>query len=843
MKTVSIPLARGWRFIKADDPSAGADLTMQAMSDLLDRADKGDCSGAPRFAWAEPFFDDSSWREVRVPHDWGVESPFDSDRRYGDAFLDVSGVGWYRIKLRVESEELRVGGRGIPIPPNGKVYFECDGAMSYAMAFVNGEFVGGWPYGYTRWRIDLADFLAVGKKICQIEGRGKREQGTRNGEWGTGTITLAIRCHNVPDSSRWYTGGGLFRECRLLVCPKDHVVPGSVFITTPEVTPERATVQVRYELSESGPKERTFSVDNPHLWDIDDPYLYTVDIEGNTYRYGIRTIAFHADERRFQLNGRTVPLNGVSMHHDFGVLGAAWSRAAQKRRLMLFKEAGVNAIRSSHNPPDEGLLELCDELGLLVKDEVFDEWRKIGASNKRKNGYTNLFDTWHERDVRAWVRVDRNHPCVIMYSVGNEICEGFDNIAPVSEFAELARHLADIVADEDPTRPATNANNNPVNYSNDYPLVLPIMGCNYFPWEYPTLKQVHSDIPFFGSETICMSSTRGEYHFPVLQKWKDACGECGENFYNSSYCWEAVGWEKLDGNWACSPDAQWYWMDVVKTCMGEFVWTGIDYLGGPFWCDEWRKKPAFTDPEAQERALAEVRERGLTRAAIHTCNTGFLDQAGFKKDAFWLFQSRWRPDFPMAHILPHWNWEGREGEVTPVYVFTSGDEGELFLNGRSLGRRRKEPGVWDRAYRLRWDDVRYEPGVLEVVVYKNGAEWARDRVETAGAPARLVVEPECDTILADGGDIVYVNVSVRDAAGRVVPRASNRIVFSVEGPAEIVATDNGDETDFDDFRQPSRKAFNGWAQVIVRAREGESGEIRVVTVSEGLESASAVISR
>ena len=256
-------------------------------------------------------------------------------------------------------------------------------------------------------------------------------------------------------------------------------------------------------------------------------------------------------------------------------------------------------------------------------------------------------------------------------------------------------------------------------------------------------------------------------------------------------------------------------MDIVKTCMGEFVWTGIDYLGGPFWCDEWRKKPAFTDPEAQKRALAEVRERGLTRAAIHTCNTGFLDQAGFKKDAFWLFQSRWRPDFPMAHILPHWNWEGREGEVTPVYVFTSGDEGELFLNGRSLGRRRKEPGVWDRAYRLRWDDVRYEPGVLEVVVYKNGAEWARDRVETAGAPARLVIEPECDTVLADGEDVCYINVSVRDAAGRVVPRASNRIVFSVDGPAEIVATDNGDETDFDDFRQPShgkgsRAGFASW---------------------------------
>lgn len=813
--TIRIPLDEGWRFIKADDPSAGANLSMQAMSALLDRADRGDFSGAPRLDWARPDFDDSSWRPVRVPHDWGVDAPFDSDLRYGDAFLDVTGVGWYRIHLRVENGELKVGERSVAIPEDGKVYFECDGAMSYAMAFVNGEFAGGWPYGYTRWRIDLTGGLTEGKTTC-----------------------LAIRCHNIPDSSRWYTGGGLFRECRLLVCPKDHVVPGSVFIATPEVTPERATVRVRYEMSASGPKERLFTVENPHLWDLDDPYLYTVDIEGDAYRYGIRTIAFHADERRFQLNGRTVPLNGVSMHHDFGVLGAAWNRAAQKRRLLLFKEAGVNAIRSSHNPPDEGLLELCDELGILVKDEVFDEWRKTGASNKRKNGYTNLFDTWHERDVRAWVRTDRNHPCVIMYSVGNEICEGFGKIASLEEFSATARELARIVAEEDPTRPATNANNNPENYTNAYPRTLPVMGCNYYPWAYEALKKAYPDVPFFGSETICLSSTRGEYHFPVVWKWSDVHGE---NLHNSSYGWEAANWEKPDAGWACAPDAQWYWMDRAGTCLGEFVWTGIDYLGGPFWCDDWRKKPAFTDPEVQARALAEVRERGLTRAAIHTCNTGFLDQAGFKKDSFWLFQSRWRPELPMAHILPHWNWEGREGEVTPVYVYTSGDEGELFLNGHSLGRRRKEPGVWDRAYRLRWDDVRYEPGVLEVVVYRDGAEWARDHVETAGAPAALLLAPEADTVLSDGEDIAYLNVSVRDAEGRLVPRASNRIDFAVEGPADIVATDNGDETDFDDFRLPSRKAFNGFAQVIVRARKGASGPIRVTASSAGLSQATVVL--
>ena len=809
--TVKVPLREGWRFVKADDPAAGTNLTIRVMSGILDRADKGDASGAPAFGWAAPDFDDASWREVRVPHDWGVEKPLDPSRPYGDGFLDVTGVGWYRIRLNVERGALKVGCPDVgglpsivPIPPNGRVFFECDGAMSYAMLYLNGTFLGGWPYGYTRWRVDLTKHLNPG-----------------------GGNTLAIRCHNVKDSSRWYTGGGLFRECRLLVLPEDYVVPGSVYITTPEVTAERARVRVRYEMSKSGKKDRSFFVENPRLWDIDDPYLYTVDVEGDTYRYGIRTIAFNPDKRRFQLNGRTVPLNGVSMHHDFGVLGAAWNRTAQRRRLALFKEAGVNAVRSSHNPPDEGLLELCDEMGILVKDEVLDEWRKTGVAGKRKNGYTNLFDVWHERDVRAWVCTDRNHPCVILYSVGNEIPEGFPQIAPHDEFERRARSLADIVASEDPTRPATNANNNRQNYVNEFPAVLPVMGCNYYAWMYPALVAKHPNVPFFGSETTCMSSTRGEYHFPVRQAWGKTPFY---DMYNSSYCWEATGWKAVNQGWACPPDAQWHWMDKVGTCMGEFIWTGIDYLGGPFWCDSWRKKPNFTDPAEQKNALAEVKKFGKTRAAIHTCNTGFLDQAGFKKDAFWLYQSRWRPDFPMAHILPHWNWKGREGKITPVYVFTSGDEGELFLNGKSLGRQRKQPGVWDRAYRLRWDDVKYEPGTLEVIVWKDGKAWARDQVKTTGAPAKLSLEVESGA----GDDFVFVNVSVRDAEGLVVPDAKIPVAFSVEGPCGIIATDNGDETDFTPFRSPSRKTFNGWAQVVVKVKKGAAGVARVTATSDNL---------
>ena len=821
--TEKIPLKAGWKFVKADDPKIVVDHAnysneVRRLSAILDRASRGDFAGAPATDWCRPDFDDGAWADVRVPHDWGVMKAYDPDLPYGDGFLDVTGVGWYRKEFQVEGSKLQVEGKSVAVPANGKVFFECDGAMSYSMVWINGRFVGGWPYGYTRFRLDLTPYLNLG-----------------------GRNVLAVRCHNIPHSSRWYTGGGLYRNCRLLVLPEDYVVPGSVFITTPEVTRDRARVRVRYEMAKSGRKDRSFEVRNPRLWDIDDPYLYTVDVEGDAYRYGIRTISFNSDERRFQLNGRTVPLNGVCMHHDFGVLGAAWNRAAQKRRLLLFKEAGVNAIRSSHNPPEEELLELCDELGLLVKDEVFDEWRVIGDAGKRKFGYTNIFDTWHERDVRSWVRVDRNHPCVIMYSLGNEICDLKGWTKNLKGGIATMRELVRLTTQEDPTRPATNGNNSPVNFTNDYPLVSAVMGCNYFSWQSPLLQERYPDIPYFYTESICMGSTRGYYRFPVILRYGDK--NTVRDMSVSSYCWDGAGWAgRIDEHaWAVPPDVQWYWMDKTENAMGEFVWTGIDYLGGPYWCDDLRKNPRFTDPAKQAAALEEVKKFGMTRAAIHSCDTGFLDQAGFKKDAFWLFQSRWRPDFPSAHILPHWNWKGREGQVTPVYVFTSGDEAELFLNGRSLGRQKKQPAVWDRAYRLRWDDVTYAPGKLEVVAYRNGKEWSRDAVVTAGPVAQLGIASENAAIAADGEDIAYVNVCVKDKDGNVVPGTRERVKFAVEGPGFVLATDNGYEADMSDFRQSEHEVFNGWVQALVRARVGAKGTLKVTATAPGLAPVSVTV--
>ena len=733
-----VRLSEGWEFMRADD---SANETNSA-----------------------------AWRAVCVPHDWGVEKSFDPAKPYGDAYLEPTGIGWYRRTIRLDPARVAF------IKSGGLLFFESNGMMSHSKVWVNGAYVGGWPYGYTAFRCDLTPHLKL-----------------------DGENTLVVRCHNHVDSSRWYTGGGMYRECRFAFCPADYLIPGSVAITTPEVTKERATVHVGWEMSQSGKKTRTFTVNNPRLWDIDDPHLYTLELEGETFRYGIRTIAFYPDARGFQLNGRRVPLNGVCIHHDLGVLGAAYNRAAMKRRFLKLKEAGVNAIRCSHNPEDPDFLDLCDELGLLVKDEVFDEWRHIGASGKRKDGYSNLFEAWHERDVRAWVRADRNHPSVIMWSLGNEICDGHPRIAPTSEFIVTAKTLDAIVKSEDCTRPTTNANNEKANATNEYGQVLDVYGFNYSCYLFGAFKKKNPNKPFFGSETQCAIVSRGAYTFPVTWGWTQM--KTGA-LHVSGYGVEACDWPGVpEKGWACAPDAQWFNMDAHPECMGEFVWTGWDYLGGPYWADRMVKK--------------------FKIKGIHSCATGFIDLAGFPKDTFWLFQSRWRPDLPMAHIVPHWNWPDRVGKVTPVHVFTSGDEGELFLNGRSLGRRKKDRSNWKKAYRLTWDDIVYEPGTLKVVTYKKGSPWAEQTICTTGPAAQLKLEVE-------GGqdansDLAFVNLEVQDADGRFVPDAAVDVTFAVKGPCELVATDNGDEADFTSFHSPTRRTFAGRLQAIVRLKSGTTG--------------------
>jgi beta-galactosidase len=493
------------------------------------------------------------------------------------------------------------------------------------------------------------------------------------------------------------------------------------------------------------------------------------------------------------LNGKRVPLNGVCDHADLGALGTVVNTRGLERQIEILKEMGCNAIRTSHNPPAPELLDLCDRMGMLVMDESFDCWK----SAKKPNDYHLLYDAWHEKDWRAELRRDRNHPSIILWSIGNEIPEQGRPEGPA-----MAAELSRIAHEEDPTRPTTAACNNTRSASNGYGTNLDVFGYNYKPGEFGRFRNANPNQPVYGSETASCISSRGEYFFPFTPNK----GGGQSNFQMSSYDIYSPGWATL-------PELEFKGQDQFPFSAGEFVWTGFDYLGEP-------------------TPYKEMEDRGNKGVPSRSSYFGIIDLAGFKKDRFYLYQARWRPELPMAHILPHWNWPNRIGEVTPVHVYTSGDEAELFLNGKSLGRKKKE----QYQYRLIWNDVTYQPGELKVVAYKNGKKWATEVMKTTGPAQKLTMQPDRAKIQADGNDLSYVTVTVADKSGLMVPRSKNHIQFSVEGPGEIVATDNGDATSLVSFQSPERDAYNGLALVIVRAKPGQAGNIILKAKADGLES-------
>ena len=802
-----------WKFSDSEDMATGRMFTLQQMADWLDDMGRDlmetpDASRRPRHTepavacrFNEPNFNDSAWEEVRVPHDAAVRFTFSYDRDHFDAYLPAVGTAWYRCRFTVKDCEVRAEGKRLPLAADGFAHFVCDGAMAYPMVWINGNFVGGWPLGYARWRVDLTPHL--------------RRDGREN--------VIAVRTHRPPDFSRWHTGLGLTRRCWLETLPADHVVPGSVAITTPSVTRERATVKVAYEMSLGGKREREFTVDNPRLWDVDDPYLYTVDVEGDAYRYGIRSIGFFPDARGFQLNGRRVHIKGFCFHQDLCSLGAVANRNAIRRRLEKAKALGMNAVRMSHYRHAEDWYELCDEMGLLVMDEILDQW----SLPKRPNDYHLLMDRWFERDLRAWIRADRNHPCVIMWGFGNEIWESRSGKAHWPLFQKNGVEGVRICHQEDPTRPATTANDNKDIWRSPLAQFVDIYGFNYNPHNYAEFHALWPAKPFFGSETMCTQTSRGEYFFPVPAKdrawglpWMPRI-----DFRCTAYGFESIK----------NADFEWAKQDENPACMGSFSWTAFDYLGGPAVTPTLRAKPNYRDPVRQKRAIAESKRHGTCRGGIHSCPTGLFDLAGFAKDEAYLYLSRWRQDAPMAHILPHWTWTGREGEKTPVYVYSSGDEVELFVNGVSQGRKAREKGLW----RFRFNDVVYQPGEVKAVAYKNGRKWAEETVKTAGAPARLVATPERAAIASDGEDVGYVTLKVVDKDGNFCPAANIEVKVSVAGSGSFVAAENGDETDFTWLRDPVRKTFNGLLSALVRAKPGAKGEISVTFSAEGLPPATA----
>ncbi len=782
------------------------------------------------FPFVQKEFDDSSWEKINLPHDWGIKGPFlegwDAEVGGGMGRLASHGVAWYRKKL------------DIPVSDTGKSFFlEVDGAMSYAMVWLNGNLVGGWPYGYNSWQLNLTPYIVPG-----------------------GDNQLAIRIDNPPVSARWYPGGGIYRNVWLTKTNPVHVAQWGTYITTHDISKSSATIDITifidndsetdqtvevitqvYTLDDvlnktaktvaafpalsskipagkSGHVRSSVEIQNPMLWGpppTQKPNLYkavtSLYIDSNPVdqyetRFGIRSLDFDP-EKGIIINGEHIPVKGVNQHHDLGALGAAFNTRAAERQLEILREMGCNAVRMAHNPPAPELLELTDRMGFLVIDEIFDVWER----KKTPLDFHLIFSDWYEPDIRAFVRRDRNCPSVIMWSFGNEVGEQYTEEIG----AALGRQLYDIIIEEDSTRPAT-ASMNFAKPNMPFPEIMDVISLNYqgegirYALAYSELRGIrtpplydafHEEFPdkvIISCETASTLSTRGTYLFPVYEgisaPAQDSSGGNPEKKYVSAY-------ELYTAAFGSSPDKVFASLDRHPYVAGEFVWTGWDYLGEP--------TPYY-----------------LCRSSY----SGIIDLAGFKKDRFYLYQSRWRPDLPLAHILPHWNWPGRAGEITPVHVFTSGDEAELFLNGQSYGRKKKGPYV----YRLRWDSVKYVPGELKVVAYKNGKLWAEDIVKTTDQTSKLVAAADRYRISADGKDLSFIEVQVTDKNGFIVPGANNLVEFSIEGPGEIIATDNGDPCNMEPFGSKEREAYNGLALAIIRSVKGDHGTIKVTAKSNGL---------
>ena len=833
-----ININRDWRYQIDDPDGVGAALHYSRLKPYLlpcandfiilgKRYQRPEGNPGENIAYVKSDFDDSEWRHLNLPHDWAIEGPFNIDYNGSTGKLPYWGIRWYRKTLELSQDDA-----------GKQIYLDIDGAMSYASVWCNGQYVGGWPYGYASFRLDLTPYIKAGQKNV-----------------------LAIRLDNPDDTSRWYPGSGIYRNVWLVKTSPVHVEQWGTFVRNQQVDSEIAVmemgvnienhagkdVQVKLqtsvylqgkdgrpvgeEVTQSMTKDIAikkdswssarfqFKVDKPKLWDIDTPNCYVAvsrvfmdgkEMDSYETSFGIRTIEFNHDQG-FMLNGQKVAIKGVCMHHDLGALGAAFNEVAAERQLRIMKEMGANAIRTSHNPPAPELVALCDRMGLMMQLELADTWQK----GKRKNDYNLLFDDWSEADMRSLVRHYRNHPSVIMWSIGNEMPDQTTDQGVI-----IARNLTAYCHDEDTTRPTSLGCNKRDAVFRDIVNQVDIFGLNYFHKTYPVFKEQNPTRRYHASETSSATSSRGEYFFPVTTDVNDS----RSGFQLSSYDMTTIGW-------GCAPEVQFKMNEEYPFMSGEFVWTGFDYLGEPTpYNKDLTNLLNFSDPNELEKARKELEELGKIKTPSRSSYFGIVDLCGFPKDRYYNYKSYWRPDVPTVHILPHWNWEERIGEITPVHIYTSGDAVELFLNGKSLGRREKAHS-YDR---LTWDDVRYEPGSLRAIAYKNGQKWAEELVETTGKPAALQVTAEKTELKNDGTDLSFIRVAVVDSQGRVVPRSKNHLKFSVTGPAEIIATDNGDATSLLPFQLSERDAYNGLALVILRSQYMKQGKVVLTVESKGL---------
>jgi len=776
-----------------------------------------DDAGRADFSHVDPAEPGDGWRTVRVPHDWAIAGPFDPDGDWNTGKLPWKGVGWYARGFALSAED------AARIAAGGHVYLEFDGVMAQPRVWVNGVPAGSGDYGYLGFDLDVTELVKPG------------------------TNALVVRADTRRHEARWYPGAGIYRDVALRVCQAVHVMPQTMRIETRKLTSARAEIYVEYGLYGAGTRpfpsapygytNETLVVENPRLWSPDDPHLYSFERYGRTFRYGIRTAEFTVDDG-FHLNGKRVEIKGVCLHHDLGPLGAAFDRSAARRQLRIMKEMGANAIRTSHNCPASALLDLCDEMGLMVWNEPLDKWEFGMDAPAGANAFA------HDLKVIAQaVARDRCHPSVICWSVGNEVQSKATTMIP-GEPSERYAHptgttrervnaLVAAVRAMDATRPVTIACSNTNAVRAAHLADLALCGWNYAN-RHAEMKRLYPGIAMVYAESASAVSGFGEFDCPVP----------GNRTDYSRRPHGVSGYDHLATKWTDIPDVEWYRLEHDRYLAGEFVWTGIDYLGEP-----------------SPRDAGKMRGLPVSELA-RSSYFGICDLCGFAKDRYWLYRSHWAPEKKTVHILPHWNW--RKGDVLPVYVYTDADEGELFLNGRSLGRRAKKRDLvysvehmWDRdadvkdfrknpyydvcdKYRLRWLDVAYEPGELKVVTYKGGRLHGEATVRTAGKAAKLVLAPESRTLPADDS-LVFVRVDAVDAAGTRCPRAADRVNFAVKGPATIEAVGNGNAMGLDSFKETrSHPLYNGTAAVVLR-RTGK-GDVKLEATARGVAKAEASFS-
>ena len=809
--------------------------------------------------------DRQSWKTVSVPHDWAISGPFDKK-------WDLQKVA---IEQNGETEATEKSGRSGALPWIGEGHYKrkfsipsdfsghaellFDGAMAEPTVSVNGQKAGYWAYGYNTFRVDITSFVKPGENLLEVD------------------------LQNVEESSRWYPGAGIYRPVTLILTPQQSRIDDWGVTTTTTlhkgktkngaditqftielpvadavgkpimgmmlIDPDGKNVANLYPVpTKDGLATGKFMIPDAKLWTPETPYLYKVRvtlcdgkgdknlyddfgkvIDEKTFTVGLRTVSV-SKEGGFQLNGVTRKLKGVCLHHDLGPLGAAINKAALIRQIKTMKEMGCDAIRTAHNMPSQWQMDICDSLGMMVMAESFDMW----LYPKCKNGYSRFFKEWADKDITNLVVANRRHPSIVMWSIGNEIPEQAS-----ANGRQIAAHLQDLCHQLDPTRPVTQGCDRPDNaVSTGFLQTMDVPGLNYRLHRYQDTynKLWHGFL--LGSETTSTVSSRGVYKFPVkiddnarYSSWakgydpsaiKNADGQC------SGYDVEHCSWSNL-------PDDDWRWQEDYPWVIGEFVWTGYDYLGEPTPYDEyWPSRSSYF---------------------------GICDLAGLPKDRYWLYRSHWNKQEHTIHLLPHWTWPGREGEVTPVYCYTDYDEAELFVNGKSQGRikKLKDSGIkelkdshrLDR-YRLRWNDVKYEPGEVKVVVYDELGNVAGTKtVRTAGKPAKLQLDawtqssPKSPispigpiTLKADGEDLAFVTVSLFDKKGTLIPNASDQLRFEVSGAGSFRAVCNGDATSLEPFTEPTMKLFNGQLVVVVQAgKKPGTLTLRVIDDERGLKNA------